>query len=150
MKIRRMFLLAAVLFAASAMPPSVLAQNHAVVLTLEHSTNKMASWQTTLVVTNAVADTNAFYRMKIALATPTPPPPPSLAPEWTYEVNESNEATITGYSGPGGAVVIPSSVNGYPVRLVEPYAFYSRTSLTSVTIPDSVTTIGFATTEGWH
>jgi len=65
-------------------------------------------------------------------------------------VNESNEATITGYSGPGGAVVIPSSVNGYPVRLVEPYAFYSRTSLTSVTIPDSVTTIGFATTEGWH
>jgi len=74
-----MFLLAAVLFAASAMPPSVLAQNHAVVLTLEHSTNKMASWQTTLVVTNAVADTNAFYRMKIALATPTPPPPPSLA-----------------------------------------------------------------------
>ena len=126
------------------MPPGVLAQNNVVVLTLEQSTNRMASWQTALVVTNAVAHTNAFYRMKIALAAPTPPPPPSLAPEWNYAVNDGNEATITGYSGPGGAVVIPSSVNGYPVRSVEPYAFYGRTGLTSVTIPSSVTTIGYA------
>src|SRR5688572_30005781 len=50
--------------------------------------------------------------------------------------------TITGYTGPGGAVAIPDTINGLPVTSIGDYAFTQRTSLTSVTIPDSVTTIG--------
>ena len=49
--------------------------------------------------------------------------------------------TITGYTGPGGAVTIPSAINGPPVTSIGDDAFYYCTGLTSVAIPDSVTSI---------
>jgi hypothetical protein len=52
--------------------------------------------------------------------------------------------TINGYSGSGGAIVIPSIINGKPVATIGDMAFNNCTSLTSVTIPSSVTSIG-----GW-
>jgi len=65
--------------------------------------------------------------------------------DWTYSV-ENNQATITGYAGAGGAVTIPSEVNGTPVVKVGggyPSTFGSpNTSVTSVTIPNGVTIIG--------
>ena len=94
--------------------------------------------------------------------------------DWTYSVSDS-EATITGYSGNGGAVEIPGVVNGisvvkvggglFPisgsgnttvtsitipdsVTSINSYAFYSYTSLASITIPDSVTSIGPAAFRG--
>ena len=50
-------------------------------------------------------------------------------------------AVITRYLGPGGAVVIPDHLGGNPVTSIGRYAFSLRTSLTGVTIPDSVTYI---------
>jgi hypothetical protein len=50
--------------------------------------------------------------------------------------------TITGYTGPGGAVTIPDKINNLPVTNIGEWAFSGCTSLTSVTIPDSVTSIG--------
>jgi BspA type Leucine rich repeat region (6 copies) len=50
--------------------------------------------------------------------------------------------TITGYTGPGGAIVIPETIDHLPVVSIEHYAFARRTSITSVVIPDSVTNIG--------
>jgi hypothetical protein len=50
--------------------------------------------------------------------------------------------TITGYTGPGGAVDIPSTINGLAVTTIGESAFFYCTSLTSVTIPNSVTSIG--------
>ena len=50
--------------------------------------------------------------------------------------------TITGYTGPGGAVVLPSTINGLPVTSIETNTFQLCFSLTSVTIPNSVTRIG--------
>jgi hypothetical protein len=50
--------------------------------------------------------------------------------------------TITGYTGPGGAITIPSTINGLTVTSIGNDAFYTNTSLTSVTIPSSVTSIG--------
>jgi hypothetical protein len=52
--------------------------------------------------------------------------------------------TITGYTGPGGAVVIPSKINGLPVTSIGAEAFQYCTSLTDITIPYSVTNIGVA------
>jgi len=52
------------------------------------------------------------------------------------------EATIDGYTGVGGAVTIPSSIEGYPVVSIGEDAFYGCTKLTGVTFPDSVTSIG--------
>lgn len=52
----------------------------------------------------------------------------------------------SGYSKPGGRLVIPDSVlynrTMYPVRYISPFAFYKCSSLTSVVIPNTVTEIG--------
>lgn len=65
---------------------------------------------------------------------------------WTYLLNSNNEATIIGYSGAGGAVTIPSNVDGSPVRQVGKAGVsvfgYRNTWITSVTIGDGVTSIG--------
>ena len=92
--------------------------------------------------------------------------------DWWYNV-ENNQATITSYSGSGGVVTIPSVVNGIPVvgfgiasggigvfnsggkgplvisitipnsvTTIGEYAFKNCTSLVSVNIPSSVLSIG--------
>ena len=50
--------------------------------------------------------------------------------------------TITGYTGPGGDVAIPDTIDSLPVIAIGDFAFYASTGLTSVTIPGSVTKIG--------
>ena len=64
--------------------------------------------------------------------------------EWTYEV-ANGEATVTRYSGSGGAVAIPSELNGFPVTKVGngwPPVFVDGGTVASITIPNSVTSIG--------
>src|SRR5580693_353967 len=61
--------------------------------------------------------------------------------QFTYTTN-SGAITITGYTGSGGAVVIPAMTNGFPVTIIGQGAFRNRSSLTSVTIPDNIISIG--------
>ena len=92
----------------------------------------------------------------------------AVSGDWTYSVSYGG-AIISAYSGAGGVVTVPSQLGGYPVRKVGngypsifasnsnsvtsiiipnsvtsigDYAFYGCLSLNSVTIPNSVTTIG--------
>jgi hypothetical protein len=60
---------------------------------------------------------------------------------YTY-TNESGSITITGYNRVGGAVVIPSIIDGLPVTAIGSSAFSHCSGLTNVVIPDSVTTTG--------
>ena len=59
---------------------------------------------------------------------------------FTFTTN-NGAITITGYIGSGGAVTIPTNINGLPVTRIGQNAF-ARSGLTGVTIPSSVTTIG--------
>ncbi|NCW27090.1 MAG: hypothetical protein EBV83_02140, partial [Verrucomicrobia bacterium] len=60
---------------------------------------------------------------------------------FTYQ--ESNgEITITGYTGTGGNVVIPGTIQGKPVTGIAGGAFLNCATVTGLTIPDSVTSIG--------
>ena len=53
----------------------------------------------------------------------------------------SGAITITQYTGPGGDVIIPDTINGLPVTTIGQAAFYQVSSLTSVTFGTNVTTI---------
>ena len=56
--------------------------------------------------------------------------------------------TIRTYNGTGGAVVIPSEINGQPVTGVFDRVFMNKTTVTSVTVPNSVTWMGLFVFEG--
>ena len=60
---------------------------------------------------------------------------------FTY-VNSKGCITITGYTGPGGAVTIPRTIEGLPVTAIGDSAFCNCKSLSSISIPDGVTSIG--------
>jgi hypothetical protein len=60
--------------------------------------------------------------------------------DFTYSVSNSI-ATITGYTGKGGAVTIPSKLGGYKVTSIGMSAFSGCTRLTSIKIPNSITKI---------
>ena len=69
--------------------------------------------------------------------------------DFTYEyLLGGTTIKITGYTGSGGAVQIPSTINGTPVVSIGDNAFSGSTGLTSATIPDSVTSIGEAVFNG--
>ena len=61
--------------------------------------------------------------------------------DWTYTVTD-NQATITGYSGDDTEVIIPAELDGIAVVKVGDEAFKDNSSVTNVTIPDSLTSIG--------
>ena len=62
--------------------------------------------------------------------------------DYSYTVS-NGEATITKYTGVGGAVTIPSALGGYITIAIGYQAFYYCASLTSINIPNTITTIGY-------
>jgi len=61
--------------------------------------------------------------------------------QFSYVTNQDT-ITITGYTGPGGEVIIPGSINDLPVTAIGDRAFYNSPGVTSITTPDSVTSVG--------
>ena len=91
------------------------------------------------------------------------------SPKFLYELKDGR-AVITGYTGDDTYIVIPSHIDGYEVesvgesafssskittviisegvKKIDWFAFYTCPHLTSVTLPRSVTSIGYAAFEG--
>ena len=63
-------------------------------------------------------------------------PPAVVQAQFNYTTNNGT-ITITGYTGPGGAVTIPNTITGLPVTAIDYGAFESNTNLTGITIPSS-------------
>jgi|SRR5665213_371300 len=66
---------------------------------------------------------------------------PAVAQAQFIYTTNNGAITITGYTGSGGAVTIPATINGLPVTSIGDHAFYA-TGVTVVTIPASVTNLG--------
>ena len=64
-----------------------------------------------------------------------------IAAETDFTFN-SNTGSITGYSGLGGDVVIPSTIGGVAVTEIGNSAFNEKTTITAITLPNSVSKIG--------
>src|SRR5208337_3783891 len=65
---------------------------------------------------------------------------PAAQAQFTYTTN-NGAITITGYTGPGGVVTVPGTLNGLPVASIGDFAF-AESDVTSVSIPNSATSIG--------
>ncbi len=63
--------------------------------------------------------------------------------DYEYTFLEDGTVEISKYIGSDEVLVIPSEIDGYKVSAIGWYAFRDCSSITSVTIPDSVTSIGF-------
>ena len=62
---------------------------------------------------------------------------------FTLDVDETNKtATITGYSGTGGNLMIPDTLGEYAVTGIAASAFQDNSSITNLTIPATITGIG--------
>jgi len=64
-----------------------------------------------------------------------------------YQINE-NSVTITKYTGEAGEISIPSIIEGLPVTAIGERAFEDKTTVTEITVPDSVVSVGANAFEG--
>jgi hypothetical protein len=63
----------------------------------------------------------------------------SPAGDFAYDLNEAGDGiVITKYTGNGGVVVIPATIEGYPVVELGGYLFYKNYDITSVVVPSGV------------
>lgn len=62
--------------------------------------------------------------------------------DWTYDINEDGDAVTTAYTGTLAVVTVPGTLGGHDVVEIGYRTFYMNHTITSVTIPSSVKTIG--------
>jgi len=65
------------------------------------------------------------------------------AEDYTWSDNGDGTCTITDYTGPGGDVIVPDTLGGLTVTAIGDLAFYECDWVSSVTIHDSVISIGY-------
>jgi len=69
--------------------------------------------------------------------------PSGLEAQFAYTSTNGSTST-TGYNGPGGAVILPSTLNGLPVTSIAVGAFSGCSNLSSIAIPSTITQIADA------
>ena len=65
-----------------------------------------------------------------------------------YYVLKETDCEIKGYDGAETSIVIPQDLDGYTVRKIDIQAFYGRSELKEIVIPDSVTVIDYEAFRG--
>jgi hypothetical protein len=67
--------------------------------------------------------------------------PAAVQAQWVYTNNGDASITIAGYTGPGGGVTVPDTIDGLPVTSIG-YLAFGFSSVTSVIMGTNVTSIG--------
>lgn len=67
--------------------------------------------------------------------------PAAQSQDFTYDIVGGTSVTIAGYTGLDTEVSIPATIAGLPVTVIGDRAFYEQSALTSITIPNGVTSI---------
>ena len=62
--------------------------------------------------------------------------------DYIYILMEDGTAAIINYIGAASELEVPGEIEGHPVAYIADGAFYQCDSLTSITLPDGVTSIG--------
>ncbi len=62
--------------------------------------------------------------------------------DWRYEIDSVGDANVTKYEGTGGDVTIPSDMDGHKTADIYSDAFADCKTITGITIPEGVKTIG--------
>ena len=91
-----------------------------------------------------LTDTTAYTERLETLFASSPVAPDS---DFTYEEN-GDGIRITGYSGGESVIVIPATLAEKPVTAIGEKAFADMTGLKALSVPDSVTEIGFGAFAG--
>ncbi|MBN2899647.1 MAG: leucine-rich repeat protein [Clostridia bacterium] len=79
---------------------------------------------------------SAVIKMDIDAYVPAPPS------DYTITDNGDGTCSITGYTGEGGDVTIPSTINGLTVTKIGDSAFCANYNIENISIPSGVTRIG--------
>jgi hypothetical protein len=83
-------------------------------------------------------DTNDYRAMALAVFEGVDASP---ADHFQYEVTNDGSIRLTAYTGVGGAVILPDTIEGKPVTILGGGLFKDSESLTALSIPESVTKI---------
>ncbi len=62
--------------------------------------------------------------------------------DYTYTVNSDGTVKIVGYYGKAKAISVPATIDGKKVTAIASYVFNGKTTLTSVSIPTGIASIG--------
>src|SRR5208282_918042 len=76
----------------------------------------------------------------LALLTAVLMPPRAARAQFSYTTNNGT-LTLTAYTGAGGKVTVPATANGLQVTTIGSWVFGRLSGVTSVVLPDTVTTI---------
>jgi len=68
--------------------------------------------------------------------------------QFNYTTNNDGSINITGFSGTGANLSIPSTINGQTVTSIGNFAFSFVSGVTNITIPSGVTSIGVGAFQG--
>lgn len=63
---------------------------------------------------------------------------------FSFTTNSRGAAAITGYTGPGGEIVIPSQIGGIPVACVHSLSVAATAAVTHITIPAGIAHLDYA------
>ncbi len=88
-------------------------------------------------LTSKIARAVKFWLLLLFLALPVM----MLRAQFTFTTNSDDTLNIAQYTGSGGAVVIPNATNGLRITSIGDASFFEKTNLTSVTVGTNVASI---------